>query len=58
MMFCKTCRIKLTQSNLYTSDHRYCSICSAKHISYLHERRFTLESLREMNIESRIVASD
>ena len=45
---------ELTSSNIYPSDHRYCIECGTEHAAYLSERRQTLASLREMNLESKI----
>ena len=54
-MFCITCGIELTDTTTYTSDHRYCSTCGAEHAIFIKERRYTLHSLREMNLESKII---
>lgn len=54
-MLCKKCMEELTSTNIYPSDHRYCIICGAEHSTYLSERRQTLTSLREMNLESKII---
>ena len=54
-MFCKECGIELTVANTYASDHRYCSVCGIEHTNYLKERHYTLRSLREMNLESKII---
>lgn len=54
-MLCKKCMEELTPTNIYLSDHRYCIICGAEHSAYLSERRQTLTSLREMNLESKII---
>lgn len=53
-MLCKNCMEELTSSNIYPSDHRYCIECGTEHAAYLSERRQTLASLREMNLESKI----
>ena len=54
-MICKKCQEELTVSNVYPLDHRYCKTCGEEHTAYLSERRQTLSSLREMNLESKIV---
>lgn len=54
-MICKTCEKELTADNVYPSDHRYCIKCGEEHAAFLSERRATLASLREMNLESKIV---
>ena len=54
-MLCKVCNEEITINNFYPSDHRYCNACGIKHTEYLRERRETLLSLREMNLESKII---
>lgn len=54
-MVCKKCLEELTADNVYPSDHRYCMTCGSEHTAYLSERRHTLASLREMNLESKII---
>lgn len=54
-MFCKKCKETLTTINTYEKDHRYCQKCGEAHTAYLAERRQTLSSLREMNLESKII---
>lgn len=54
-MICKNCHEELTADNLYPSDHRYCISCGTEHAAYLSERKRTLTSLREMNLESKII---
>ncbi len=54
-MVCKKCLEELTTDNVYPSDHRYCITCGTEHTTYLSERRQTLASLREMNLESKII---
>lgn len=54
-MLCKKCMEELTSTNIYQSDHRYCITCGTEHSIYLSERRQTLASLREMNLESKII---
>lgn len=56
-MFCKKCDIELTKANTYASDHRYCVRCGNEYAEFLAERRQTLKSLREMNLESKIIQS-
>lgn len=54
-MFCIKCYELLTAENTYSSDHRYCVSCGKEHADYLSYRRKTLASLREMNLESKII---
>lgn len=54
-MLCKKCMEELTSTNIYPSDHRYCIVCGTEHSAYLSDRRQTLTSLREMNLESKII---
>ena len=56
-MFCKLCGIELNSTIVYPSDHRYCSVCGIMHSNFLKERRYILHSLREMNLESKIIQS-
>ena len=57
MRVCKTCGIELTPENIYHSDRRYCVNCGTNHADYLRDRHSTLQSLREMNLESKIIQS-
>lgn len=54
-MLCKICNAELNPNNIYSSDHRYCSIWGLKHTAYLKERHELLTSLQEMNLESKII---
>ena len=54
-MFCIKCYEELNAENVYPSDHRYCISCGKKHADYLADRRRTLSSLREMNLDSKII---
>lgn len=54
-MFCKECLKELTNDNIYPSDHRFCTTCGTKYTAYLSERRQTLSSLREMNLDAKII---
>lgn len=54
-MLCKLCLINLTKNNVYLLDSRYCDKCGKAHSTYLAERKHTLKSLREMNLESKII---
>lgn len=54
-MICKKCKIELTKHNTHSTDQRYCQECGNEHFLYLSERRHTLASLREMNLESKII---
>ena len=55
MLRCKMCDEELTTNNLYPKDARYCNKCGLKHSIYILERKQTLSSLREMNLESKII---
>ncbi|WP_374971695.1 phosphoadenosine phosphosulfate reductase family protein [Blautia producta] len=54
-MVCKKCLEEITAANAYPLDRRYCLACGTEHAAYLSERRQTLTSLREMNLESKII---
>ena len=54
-MICKVCQKELTPNNTYNLDHRYCKECGKEHTEYLSERKRTLLSLREMNLDSKII---
>lgn len=54
-MLCKICHEEITPDNVYLSDQRYCRLCGIRRAVYLNERRQTLASLREMNLESKII---
>lgn len=54
-MLCKTCQEELSENNYYSRDRRFCKTCGEQHALYLSERRETLSSLREMNLESKII---
>lgn len=54
-MVCKICEIELTAENTYSSDRRYCNKCGTKHAVYLAGRRQILTSMRNMNLESKII---
>lgn len=54
-MFCKVCYEEITPDNVYHPNQRYCNSCGLNHAKYLSERRQTLSSLREMNLESKII---
>lgn len=54
-MVCKKCLEEITAANVYPLDRRYCLACGTEHAAYLSERRQTLTSLREMNLESKII---
>lgn len=56
-MVCKCCGTELTSANTYKSDRRYCITCGTNHADYLRGRHNTLDSLREMNLESKIIQS-
>ena len=54
-MLCKKCHLELNESNIYPKDKRYCLSCGKEHSLFISDRRQTLESLRSMNLESKIV---
>ena len=54
-MFCIKCNEELTNKNIYSSDRRYCITCGKEHADFLSDRRHILDSLREMNLDSKIV---
>ena len=54
-MLCKICGEELHFDNQYSKDKRYCTSCGIKHTNYIKERRDTLQSLRNMNLESKII---
>lgn len=54
-MLCKICHEELNLNNTYPLDHRYCNICGTKQAAFLKERHELLSSLREMNLESKII---
>lgn len=54
-MFCKKCYLELDETNMYPKDKRFCLSCGKEHALFITERRQTLESLRSMNLESKIV---
>lgn len=54
-MLCKKCSTELSKTNVYSLDPRYCIKCGKTHTAYLAERKHTLKSLREMNLESKII---
>lgn len=56
-MLCKICHKELNTTNIYHKDYRYCITCGKKHSNYIKERRATLFSLRNMNLESKIIQS-
>lgn len=57
MSICKLCGVELTSVNTYFSDRRYCNPCGIKHADFLKERHITLKSLRDMNLDSKIIQS-
>ena len=54
-MLCKKCYLELDETNMYPKDKRFCLSCGKEHALFITERRQTLESLRSMNLESKIV---
>lgn len=54
-MLCKNCKEELSVDNTYPNDHRYCITCGTEHTEYLSDRKKTLFSLRNMNLESKII---
>lgn len=57
MKICKSCQAELTAENTFPSDRRYCNRCGKKHADFLVYRRSMLDSLRNMNLESKIIQS-
>lgn len=56
-MICKKCLIEIGSNNYFEKDKRFCYDCGTKYSAYLSERKKTLISLREMNLESKIIKS-
>ena len=54
-MICKICKEELTDKNIYQSDRRYCNKCGTEHAAFLFKRREILFSLRNMNLDSKII---
>lgn len=54
-MICKICKEELTDKNVYHSDQRYCNRCGTEHAIFLSKRREILLSLRDMNLDSKII---
>ena len=54
-MDCIVCGTKLNNKNTYIKDKRYCFHCGEDHSNYILSRRETLKSLREMNLNSKII---
>lgn len=57
-MICKECGNELFSNNIYTADHRYCITCGTKRSQFLKERRETLQSLQDMNLNSKIIQTE
>ena len=56
-MKCKKCGENLDIIPIYAKDRRYCQKCGEERCIYFGKRRETLKSLREMNLESKIIQS-
>lgn len=56
-MFCKNCGEEIDSTNLYAADSRYCFTCGNERAEHLAYRKKTLQSLRSMNLESKIIQS-
>lgn len=54
-MICKKCGELISDKNKYPSDSRYCLSCGLEHSEFIKFRRETLKSLRDMNLESKIL---
>ena len=54
-MLCKNCRQIIYDDNYYEKDHRFCNECGANLQIYYQNRRDRLTSLRNMNLQSKIV---
>ncbi len=54
-MLCIKCNTLLTIDNRSASDHRYCNECWHQRSSFISERRRVLASLREMNLDAKII---
>ncbi len=54
-MICIKCYNEITDKNFYPKDKRYCKYCGIEHENFIHDRRSTLESLRNMNLFSKII---
>lgn len=57
-MICKKCTEELNSENVFSKDRRYCNTCGTQYYEYLAERKATLISLREINLESKIIQSE
>ena len=57
IMHCRTCGKELIPTNTYDADRRYCIVCGTEHSIFLRDRRLTLQSLRDMSLESKIIQS-
>lgn len=55
MIFCKKCNVEITSQNKYDKDSRYCQVCGKKHSEFLAFRKTTLDSLRSMTLEAKIL---
>lgn len=54
-MYCKKCGNEIKEWNAYPQDFRYCKFCAKERKDFLKFRKDTLESLRSMSLESKIV---
>lgn len=55
MSLCKNCGLPLIDGDIYDKDPRFCRECGENRSEYFIERRKTLKSLREMNLQSKII---
>ena len=54
-MYCKKCGNEITSSIVYPSDSRFCISCGTERSEFIAYRKETLKSLRQMNLDSKIV---
>ena len=54
-MYCKKCGNEITSSNIYPSDSRFCISCGTERSNFIAYRKKTLISLRQMNLNSKII---
>ena len=54
-MYCKKCGNEIKEWNAYPKDFRYCKFCAKERKDFLKFRKDTLESLRSMSLESKVV---
>lgn len=54
-MYCKTCGKEITFSSSHPSDSKLCSSCESERTKFIAYRKETLKSLRQMNLDSKII---